>query len=66
MAQRLSVHVLLLSGPGFTSSDPGCGHGTAWQKAMLLGVPGIKQRKMGMGVSSGPVFLSKKKRIGSS
>ena len=30
MAQRLSAHVALLSGPGFTGSDPGCGHGTAW------------------------------------
>ena len=30
VAQRLSVHVLLLGGPGFAGSDPGCGHGTAW------------------------------------
>ena len=29
------------------------------------GVPCIKQRKMGTDVSSGPVFLSKKRRIGS-
>ena len=28
------------------------------------GVPHIKQRKMGTEVSSGPVFLSKKRRIG--
>ena len=34
VAQRLSPHVLLLSGPGVASSDPGCGHGTAWN-AML-------------------------------
>ena len=32
----------------------------------VVGVPRIKQRKMGMDVSSGPVFLSKKRRIGSS
>ena len=32
VAQQLSLHVLLLGGPGFTSSDPGCGHGTTWQK----------------------------------
>ena len=31
VAQQLSSHVLLLGGPGFASSDPGCGHGTAWQ-----------------------------------
>ena len=34
VAQGLSVHFPLLGGPGFTGSDPGCGHGTAWQ-AML-------------------------------
>ena len=34
VAQRLSLHVPLLGGPGFAGSDPGCGHGTAWQ-AML-------------------------------
>ena len=34
VAQCLSSHVLLLGVPGFTGSDPGCGHGTAWQ-AML-------------------------------
>ena len=32
MAQWLSSHVPLLGGPGFTSLDPRCGHGTAWQK----------------------------------
>ena len=30
VAQRLSAHIPLLSGPGFASSDPGCRHGTAW------------------------------------
>ena len=34
VARRLSLHVLLLGGPGFAGSDPGCRHGTAWQ-AML-------------------------------
>ena len=34
VAQQLSSHFALLSSPGFASSDPGCGHGTAWQ-AML-------------------------------
>ena len=31
----------------------------------VLGVPSIKWRKMGTDVSSGPVFLSKKRRVGS-
>ena len=34
MAQKFSSHVQLLGGQGFAGSDPGCGHGTAWQ-AML-------------------------------
>ena len=38
VAQRLSVHVPLLSGPGFVGSDPGCGHGTH----AMVGVPHIK------------------------
>ena len=32
----------------------------------VVGVPYIKSRKMGMDVMSGPVFLSKKRRIGNS
>ena len=32
----------------------------------VVGVPHIKQRKMGMDVSPGPVFLGKKRKIGSS
>ena len=31
----------------------------------VAGIPHIKWRKMGMDVSSGPVFLSKKRRISS-
>ena len=30
VAQQLSLHGPLLSGLGFTGSDPGCRHGTAW------------------------------------
>ena len=30
----------------------------------VVGVPPIKYKKMGMDVSSGPIFLSKKRRIG--
>ena len=32
VVQRLSGHVPLLGSPGFAGSDPGCRHGTAWQK----------------------------------
>ena len=32
VVQRLSSHIPLLGSPGFASSDPGCGHGSAWQK----------------------------------
>ena len=34
VVQWLSSHIPLLSGPGFTGSDPGCRHGTTWH-AML-------------------------------
>ena len=65
MAQQLSAHVLFRR-PGVrrfgsrvrTWHCLAC-HGEA-------GVPHIKYRKMGMDVSSGPVFLSEKRRIGSS
>ena len=32
MAQWLSAHVPLLGSSGFAGADPGCRHGTAWQK----------------------------------
>ena len=35
VAQQLSSHIPLLGGLGFKGLDPRCGHGTAWQKAML-------------------------------
>ena len=60
VAQWLSSHIPLLSRPGFASLAAGRGHGIAWQ------ANAIKWRKMGMDVSSGPVSLSKKRRIGSS
>ena len=40
VVQWLGSHVLLLGGPGFAGSDPGYGHGTAWQ-AMLWQVSHI-------------------------
>ena len=64
MVQRLSVHILLLGGPEFAGLAPGCGHAPLGKRHAVVGVPCIKQRKMGMDVSSGPVFLSKKRRIG--
>ena len=30
VVQWLSSHILLLGGPSFAGSDPGCGHGTTW------------------------------------
>ena len=35
VVHQLGLHVLLLGGLGFAGSDPGWGHGTVWQKAML-------------------------------
>ena len=64
MAQRLSVHILLWW-PGVHRF--GCQVGT-WHclaSHAVVGIPHIKQRKMGTDVSSGPVFLSKEKMIGS-
>ena len=39
MAQQLSAHVPLLGGLGFAGLDPGCGHGTAWQSHVVVGIP---------------------------
>ena len=49
----------------FTSSDPGHGPTHHLSSHAVAGGPHMKWRKMGMDVSSGPVFLSKKRRIGS-
>ena len=46
------------------SSDPRCGPIHHLPSHAVAGVPHIKKRKMGMDVSSGPAFLSKKRRIG--
>ena len=65
VAQRLSSHVLLLGGPGFAGSDPGA-------DMALLGTPCCGRRPTykveedGHDVSSGPGFLSKKRRTSSS
>ena len=61
MAQRLSVHVPLRR-PGvlWFRSRVWTGHHLALHA--VVGVPHIKQRKMGTDVSSGPVFLKKKKQ----
>ena len=64
---KLSSRVPLLGGPGFTGSDPRCGDMALLGKSRaVVGVPRIKQRKMGMDVSSEPVFLSKNRKIVSS
>ena len=65
VAQRLSSHVPLLGGPGFAGPDPGV-------DMALLGMsccgrcPTYKIEEDGHDVSSGPGFLSKKRRTGSS
>ena len=41
VTQQLSAHIPLRR-PGFAGSDPGCGHGTAWQARLCIGVPCIK------------------------
>ena len=65
VAQRLSAHVLL--------QRPRVRWFGSWVQTWhrlashaVVGIPNIKQRKMGTDVSSGPVFLSEKRRIGSS
>ena len=63
VAQQLSAHVPLwqprVHQPGSRVQTWHCLAGHA-----VVGVPHIKWKKMGMDVSSGPVFLSKKRRIG--
>ena len=47
VAHWLSSHVQLLSGPGFTGLDPGCRHGTIWQKPRCLRHPTYKVEEDG-------------------
>ena len=64
MAQWLSVHILLWRPGVFWFGS----RVRTWHQVTdhtVVGVPHTKWRKMGMDVSSGPVFLSKKRRIGS-
>ena len=49
MAQRLRLRVPLLGGLGFAGSDPGCGHGTAWQKPCCGRRPKYKLEEDGHG-----------------
>ena len=50
---------------GFEGWAPGCGPTNGLSSHAAADILHIKWRKMGMAVSSGPVFLSKKRRIGS-
>ena len=45
---------------------PGADAAPLGKSHAVVGIPHIKQRKMGTDVSSGPVFLSEKRRTGSS
>ena len=49
------------SSPGFAGSDPRFGPTHSLPSHAVAGVPHIKYRKMGTDVSSGPIFLSKKR-----
>ena len=60
------VLTFCFGGPGFTSSDPRCRPTHRLASHAVAGVQRTKWRKMGTDVSSGPVFLSKNRRIGSS
>ena len=52
--------------PGLPVWIPGTDMAPLGKSHAVAGVPRAKQRKMGTDVSSGPVFLSQKRRIGSS
>ena len=49
MVQRLSLNILLLGGLESTGLDPGCGHGTAWQKPRCGRRPMYKVEEDGHG-----------------
>ena len=51
--------------PGFAGLDPGHGHMHCLSSHAVASVLHTEWRKMGTDVSSGPVFLSQKRRIGS-
>ena len=48
-AQQLSSNVPLLGGLGLAGSDPGCGHGTSWQKPCCGRHPTYKVEEDGHG-----------------
>ena len=64
MAQWLSLHVPLRQ-PRVAGLDPGVDMALVGKIHAVVGIPHIKRRKMGTDASSGPVSLSKKRRIGS-
>ena len=51
---------------GLPGQIPGADMAPLGKSDAVVGVPRIKYRKMGVDVSSEPVFLSKKRRFGSS
>ena len=65
MAQRLSSHAHSASAAGVHRFGSQVQTGHHLGSHAEAGVPHTKERKMGMDVSSGPIFLSKKRRIGS-
>ena len=63
VAQRLSSNAPLWL-LGFAGSDSWCRPMHCSSSHAVAGVLHIKQRKMGIDVNLGPIFLSKKKRAG--
>ena len=59
------VRALNFRSPGFKGSDPGHRPMHCLSSHAVIGVPHIKQRKMGTDVGSGQSFLSRKRRTGS-
>ena len=64
VAQRLRVYVLLWR-PGIHRFGSRVQTWHLLSSHAVVGVPHIKERKMGTDVSSGSGFLSKKRKIGS-
>ena len=64
VVQRLSAHVPLQQ-PWVCPLGSRLRTGHRLASHAVADVPHVEWRKMGMDVSSGPVFLSKKSRIGS-
>ena len=55
----------VLTAQGLLVQIPGADMALLGKSHAVVGIPHIKWRKLGTDVSSGPVFLNKKRKIGS-